>query len=724
MNLPALLLSVLLQLIPHAATLPFEESPLSRRQINSIGNGPKDLDPNGDKNADPTKIAIVLCSVIGFLSITGGTLVVRYILVKRRLRLQSIRQTKGKFPAQDDDDDNMVYITSNRLEDYPSPLETSEAIRAAYEASLKEDLTLEQQEQPPSTKDKILTALGVKKSGGSLKNDLGKILPPHLVDDELDLSSSYSGSEDEEYTGYPGGGGFAGYDPYASQGRSRGRRSRSFGSVASQGQKRRRSATPRRKGSGRRRRSASSSGRSGSKRNSRLSRGSVGSFGYRDASKSSSRRRSSRPGSVVSQTSSFNLFSGGNGGAVGEDANATALKRFVYLITHGMYPPENVKQRRREQPPLNSLPPRGAGGSSRWKPPAPAGARFPVTIPHVPLMDLEEMVRLREVRGLDVWRGVHGGGGGAGGGRSGRESWGSASGAGAGGVVRGRRSGLFGAFEEERRESGERGEDAGMMLSSASTTGDVVLMIPVVAHEGLGGVPGGSSSSSSGGSNYGVEKGGAGSSGAAGSGSGPGSGSGAAPGWKKPHSVASVKDSPTTTPFSHLIPLSGDDDVEDGLDELPLRVGDAVVVYEWREDGWCFGRREDGEGRSAGEERGPDVGWFPIVCVMPKDERVRRRVEGVSGDEARGWVRQRERERESGGAGGAAVRVGEGKKGGSGGVGGSAGGASKGKSREEEDLERAVRESLRDLEEGAGGDGEEGKTKKKKKKGGKGKGKK
>ncbi|KAI9360378.1 hypothetical protein DFJ73DRAFT_815476 [Zopfochytrium polystomum] len=156
---------------------------------------------------------------------------------------------------------------------------------------------------------------------------------------------------------------------------------------------------------------------------------------------------------------------------------------------------------------------------------------------------------------------------------------------------------------------------------------------------------------------------------------------------------------------------SPDGNPEDDSNELTLAAGDSVVVLAWREDGWCYGRREaaaapasnngkrprrqtsnrrislppstptsptaasNGKGKSpyvgdpalfrqadggadpltpsspaltsassmsnlAGGRNPVELGWFPIVCIVPPETYVtRERVEDVSVEEARTWMK-------------------------------------------------------------------------------------
>ncbi|KAJ3208644.1 hypothetical protein HDU67_006613 [Dinochytrium kinnereticum] len=544
-----------------------------RRQLNFVP-GPKDASVNGSNTADPTKIAIVLCSVIGFLVVTLTTLLIRYILVKRRIRAEELRRTKGKYPANDEEDDNIVYVVSSRAEDYPSPLETSQAIAAAYAASVKEEMEEgEEEDGPVSPTEKILNVIGLRRSTSrSLKrqNSLNRIIPPR--EDPIDFSSSSSSRSSSVVDGR----GESVIGSLRDANTTHQKRSRSTSSLAvasgimasrnnSKG-KASSSSTggdhhpPRRhqsSGSMQRLHSQTSvSSNLSRKRNSTgagplypsarsTSRHDTGGKKSRaraasGSSRVSSRRSSSRPASTRSSSSRHRGVGGGAGRDDDDQTASGKIRKFFYMMTHGGAPPHSTptsQPKRKDQPPLNVLPPRNAGGSSRWSPPAPRGARFPVTIPHVPPLPIDLLDRRKHLR---VQR-LH---------------------------------------DDEDDDSLSRGRTGRPPRDDDST---LLLM--------------------------------------------------------------------------------------EGEDELPLRVGDAVIVYEWREDGWCFGRREDGSPGSldlAEDEVGPSDGWFPIVCVMPKSRRVRAKLEGVSSERARMWVMEQAYGRDlrvlEGGAGGGEVDGGKGKE--------------------------------------------------------------
>ncbi|KAJ3118704.1 hypothetical protein HDU96_010034 [Phlyctochytrium bullatum] len=666
-------------------------STLFRRQLGVTVPNPKDTTPTGAN--DPTKIAIVLGSVIGFLAIAVTLLLVRYLIVRRRMKKEEIRHTKGKFPAQDDEDENVVYMVSSRLEDYPSPLETSQVIAAAYAASVKEyyeeaanDDTQSRHSRPRSSlfesspapapggspattgpelspTEKLLSAIGLLPRSDSRlerQNSLARIVPPRPDDPALELyyasdygnespssrasslvrgpsspvvpsrqplhaggahtprkgrsqtprprrtgSSSRSSSSSlrnayyAPYNGGSAGGGdlyFANADnPYYQQPSSpaslaRPKRHTSSGSMsrlysAGAGANNRlsvssssfaRGAAPPASG-GRRQRAPSGSSRVSSSFSARSSSSRPASTrsgheadrrGRRARSASSAGRRSSR-------TLNGSTTDGGGSRSSSPGPEPSKFRQLVYMLTHGraMPKPSQARRKRREQPPLNALPPRNAGGSSRWAPPAPRGARFPVTIPHVPPLPVEVLERRRELRMERE-----------------RREW----------------EAYHGILSEEDEEEGaepvvvitvdgegevERGRGKGKAVAaSASASASATRKFSHV--EPLGGVPSSSSASSA--------------------------------------------RTPSVPPPSSSAQL-----LLEGEDELPLRVGDAVVVYEWREDGWCFGRREDGSPGTADleeEERGPADGWFPIVCVLPKSKKVRAKLEGVSAERARLWV--------------------------------------------------------------------------------------
>ncbi|KAJ3189653.1 hypothetical protein HK101_008806 [Irineochytrium annulatum] len=68
-------------------------------------------------------------------------------------------------------------------------------------------------------------------------------------------------------------------------------------------------------------------------------------------------------------------------------------------------------------------------------------------------------------------------------------------------------------------------------------------------------------------------------------------------------SISTVSTSPPESEFRYVVAVPW---VPQRSDELALRVGEGVIVYRVYEDGWCDGRREEGEG---------EEGVFPMACL-------------------------------------------------------------------------------------------------------------
>ncbi|KAJ3194545.1 hypothetical protein HK101_002497 [Irineochytrium annulatum] len=504
---------------------------LVARQIASVG--PSNANPNGTGASSPTKIAAILCAIVGFIAAVGLVLGVRYMIYRKRLKQEEIRKKKGKMPETDEDEDGggHVYMVSNRVGDFPSPLETTKAIAEAYANSVKEEEERELEEQRAlanaTVGERILQKIGIRKSvsrsldmnaiaageTGSNHNrnsvnnrsSINRILPPRPDDVSSSASSISSVVLDIN-------------DPDAA--------------------------------AARRNRSRSNS----SRRNPRRSNGTLDRRVSANSRPSSTSRSRSRPHSTHSTTSAGNASDRAALSPPSPQSPPSVLRKALHLLVKGTLPPDMSQQqqkKRKEQPPLASLPPRNSGGSSSWAPPAPRGARFPVTIPHVPEQPKPRAIEVVEARGRS-------------------------------------REGKAASGKRRARRDDDEAYGTGSGTNGASTSSAAQQQDDDTRSGSL-------------------------------------------------TSRTSAGDDDTAATHTHTHPTDETPEEE----ELPLRVGDAVIVYEWREDGWCFGRREDGEDGSLSlpeHERGLRDGWFPIVCVMPKSKKIRAKLEGVSADRARLWV--------------------------------------------------------------------------------------